>query len=191
MMMELDEALEVLAATRGEHIVMTTMSSVGAWPKFSDTPRDFAYLPSSMGQAVPLGLGLALAQPGLSVIVLSGDGSLLMNLGCVVTLACHSVPVRVLLLNNGLYEVTGGQAVAGASRTNYAGIARALGMDRVYSFTSKADWQRNAEECLSGPGPVFVELQICGKLGEATPSAPRGMAEQIARLQSTWQHHAE
>ena len=185
-MMELGEALEVLAATRGEYVVISTMSSVGAWAKFSDTPRDFAYLPSSMGQAVPLGLGLALAQPGLGVIVLSGDGGLLMNLGCLVTLACHSVPVYVLLLNNGLYEVTGGQTVAGASRTNYAGIASASGIDRVYSFTSKADWELNAADCLGGLGPVFVELQIRGKFGESTPAAPRSMAEQIARLQSTW-----
>ena len=85
-MMTLREALEGLAAARGDRVVVTTMASVGVWPQLSDTPRDFAYLPSSMGQAVPLGLGLALAKPGLGVIVVSGDGGLLMNLGCLVTL---------------------------------------------------------------------------------------------------------
>src|SRR5438045_4346290 len=106
--MTLREALEVLAAHRGDRVVITTMASVGVWPQLSDTPRDFAYLPSSMGQAVPLGLGLglalALARPGLGVVVVSGDGGLLMNLGCLVTLAQHDVPVTVVLIDNGLYE---------------------------------------------------------------------------------------
>ena len=56
-MMSLREALEVLAAHRGRHVVITTMSSVGVWPGLSDTPLDFAYIPSSMGQGPALGLG--------------------------------------------------------------------------------------------------------------------------------------
>src|ERR1700674_4641679 len=102
------EALEVLAAHRGDHLVLTTMSSVGIWPSLSDTPLDFAYLPSAMGQGPVLGLGLALAQPEHGVIVLNGDGSLLMNLGCLVTLANHPANIYLLILDNNLYEVTGG-----------------------------------------------------------------------------------
>src|SRR5438045_8901375 len=102
--MTLREALEVLAAHRGDRVVITTMASVGVWPLLSDSPRDFAYLPSSMGQAVPLGLGLALARQGLGVVVVSGDGGLLMNLGCLVPLAQPDVPVAVVLIDNGLEE---------------------------------------------------------------------------------------
>ena len=57
------QALEVLCKNRGDCIVVTTMSAVGIWPGLSDTPLDFAYLPSTMGQGPGLGLGLALAQP--------------------------------------------------------------------------------------------------------------------------------
>src|SRR6516162_2841008 len=117
-MMTLSDALAPLAAHRGDRVVMTTMSSVAVWPTLSDSPLDFHYIPSSMGQAVPLGLGLALARPGRGVVVVSGDGGLVMNLGCLVTLAQHAVPVCVLLIDNGLYEVTGGQAVVGAGKTD-------------------------------------------------------------------------
>ena len=78
-----------------------------------------------MGQGVPLGLGLCLAKPGLPVAVLVGDGGLLMNLGCLVTVAQFTLPLRILLIDNGLYEVTGGQPVANARRTDFASIARA------------------------------------------------------------------
>ncbi len=131
------EALEVLAAKRGDHVVITTMGSVAIWPQLSDTPRDFHYLPSSMGQGVPLGLGLCLAKPGLPVAVLTGDGGLLMNLGCLVTAAQFTVPLRILLIDNGLYEVTGGQVVANAGRTDFAAIARGAGIGRVYTCATR------------------------------------------------------
>ncbi len=181
-MMTHRQALEVLAAHRRDHVVITTMGSVALWPQLSDTPRDFHYLPSSMGQAVPLALGLCLARPGLPVAVLVGDGGLLMNLGCLVTAAQFAVPLRVLLIDNGLYEVTGGQPVANAGRTDFARIAEGAGLRRVYSCGSLPEWQACAAEVLSGPGPVFVWLKVLGERGRATPQAPRPMAEQIARL---------
>ena len=178
------EALEILAANRGDRVVITTMGSVGLWPKLSDTPRDFAYLPSSMGQAVPLGLGLALARPSLGVVVISGDGGLLMNLGCLVTLAQHEVPLTVVLIDNGLYEVTGGQPVPGAGTTDFAGIASACGIRRVRAFTTVDEWRAGAAESLAGSGPGFVGLKVLGVKGQATPSAPRPMAEQLRRLRA-------
>jgi thiamine pyrophosphate-dependent acetolactate synthase large subunit-like protein len=183
-MMTHRDALEVLAARRGGHVVVTTMGSVGIWPSLSDGPRDFHYLPSSMGQGVPLGLGLCLSRPGLEVAVLTGDGGLLMNLGCLVTAAQFAVPLRVLLIDNGLYEVTGGQAVANAGRTDFAAVARGAGFARVYACEARAEWEAVAGEVLTGPGPVFAWLKVQGERGKATPSAPRPMAEQIARLQA-------
>jgi thiamine pyrophosphate-dependent acetolactate synthase large subunit-like protein len=183
-MMTHREALEVLAANRGDHVVVTTMGSVAIWPQLSDTPRDFHYLPSSMGQGVPLGLGLCLAKPGLRVVVLVGDGGLLMNLGCLVTAAQFNVPLRILLIDNGLYEVTGGQDVPNASRTDFAAVARGAGIGRVYSCADRAAWETVATEVLDGPGPAFAWLKVRGERGKATPTAPRPMAEQIARLRA-------
>ena len=175
------DVLTVLAARRADRVVVSTMGSVGLWPALSDTPLDFAYLPSSMGQGVPLGLGLALAT-GRGVVVLSGDGSLLMNLGCLVTVANHPAPLTVLLFDNGLYEVTGGQAVAGAGRTDFAGLARAAGIARVYAFADLPAWTAGGDEVFAGAGPAFVWLKVEGEYGKKTPTAPRPMAEQITRL---------
>jgi thiamine pyrophosphate-dependent acetolactate synthase large subunit-like protein len=169
---------------RRQRLVVTTMASAGIWPKLSDSPLDFAYIPSAMGQAPTLGLGLALAQPQRGVIVINGDGCMLMNLGCLVTLANNPAPITMLIIDNGIYEVTGGQPVAGAGRTDFAGMARAAGTQRVYSFDNVADWKKQAPEALSGPGPVIIWIKVEARLGEKTPTPPRPMAEQIARLKN-------
>jgi len=181
-MMTQRDALLVLAKHRGQRIVVTTMSSAGIWPQFSDSPLDFAYLPSAMGQAPALGLGLALAQPKHGVIVINGDGCMLMSLGSLVTLANHPANIVVVIMDNGLYEVTGGQAHAGAGHTDYAMMARAAGISRVYAFDTLEDWQRGAPEALAGPGPVVIWMKVEGRLGQKTPKAPWPMAEQVARL---------
>ncbi len=135
-----------------------------------------------MGQAPALGLGLALAQPGRGVIVVNGDGCTLMNLGTLVTLANHPADVYLLILDNGLYEVTGGQPTAGTGHTDFALLARGAGIKRVYSFETLAVWRAGAAEALVGPGPVVLWLKVEGRLGQKTPKAPRPMAEQIERL---------
>ncbi len=183
-MMTLREALEVVALHRGQRIVVATMSSAGEWPKWSDTPLDFIYIPSAMGQAPSLGLGLALAQPERGVLVLNGDGCTLMNLGCLVTLAHHPANVFLLIVENGLYEVTGGQPTAGAGRVDFAELSRAAGIGRVYRFDRADAWRDGAAEALSGPGPVVVCLNVEGRVGQKTPKAPRPMSEQIARLRN-------
>lgn len=182
MTMTARQALEVLAAHRGPRIVVTTMTATGIWPALSDTNLDFAYIPSSMGQAPALGLGLALAHPDRGVIVVNGDGSTLMNLGCLVTLASHPADVYLLVLDNGLYEVTGGQPTAGSGRTDFATLARGAGISRTYTFGDADSWAQGAKEALSGPGPVVICLRIEGRLGQKTPKPHRPMSEQIARL---------
>src|SRR5437016_4550252 len=122
-MMTQREALEVLATHRRQQVVIAVMSAGGIWPSLSDTPLDFNYIPSSMGQGPALGLGLALAQPQRGVIVVNGDGCMLMNLGSLVTLANQPASIYLLIIDNGLYEVTGGQPHAGAGHADFAGLA--------------------------------------------------------------------
>ncbi|HTU19968.1 MAG TPA: thiamine pyrophosphate-dependent enzyme [Gemmataceae bacterium] len=181
-MMTLHEALVIVAAHRGQRVVIAAMSAAGVWPSLSDTPLDFIYIPSSMGQAPSLGLGLALAQPQRGVIVLNGDGCTLMNLGCLVTMAQHPANLYLLIVDNGLYEVTGGQPTAGAGRVDFAGLAQAAGIQRVYSYDSADAWRAGAAEALAGAGPVVICLKVEGRIGQKTPKAPRPMAEQLARL---------
>jgi sulfopyruvate decarboxylase subunit beta len=176
------QALEVLLPHRDQAVVITTMSSAGIWPQLSDSPLDFAYIPSAMGHGPELGLGLALAQPDRRVIVVNGDGCTLMNLGALVTLAQHSALLYLLILDNGLYEVTGGQSLPGGGQTNFAQLAHGAGIPRVYTFDTLDAWKAGAQEALHGPGPVFIWLKVEGRFGQKTPKAPRPMSEQIARL---------
>ncbi len=153
MTMTHQEALEVLAAHRGTHVAITTHGSVDPWVGLSDTPLDFAYVPAAMGQGPALGLGLALAQDRHGVVVVSGDGHLLMNLGCLVTLASHPANLYLIVVDNAAYEVTGGQPPPGAGRTDFAALARGAGIRRVYSFATVEQWRDGAAGALSGPDP--------------------------------------
>jgi thiamine pyrophosphate-dependent acetolactate synthase large subunit-like protein len=178
------EALEVLARHRGGRVVVSTMASILPWKELSDTPLDFSYLPSAMGQGPALGLGLALAQPERGVVVLNGDGSMLMNLGSLVTLAAHPAPVFLVVMDNAMYEVTGGQPTAGTGRVDFAGLARAAGIARVYTFDEAESWRAGSGEALSGSGPVFIWLKVEGRLGQKAPLPLRPMTDQISRLRA-------
>ena len=180
--MTIHEALEVLSVHRRDQIVIATMSAVGIWPSLSDTEADFSYIPSTMGQGPNLGLGLALSQKKRRVIVINGDGCMLMNLGCLATIADNPADLCTIVLNNGIYEVTGGQRTAGGGTTRFAEVARACGIEQSYRFTDTEEWRRAAAAVLEERGPVFIELVVEPRYGQATPLSPRAMNEQIERL---------
>ena len=86
------------------------------------------------------------------MIVVNGDGCTLMNLGCLVTLAHHPADVYLLVFDNQLYEVTGGQATAGTGHADFAAMARAAGIARVYKFDCAETWKAGAAEGAGRPG---------------------------------------
>jgi thiamine pyrophosphate-dependent acetolactate synthase large subunit-like protein len=106
-----------------------------------------------------------------------------MHLGSLVTLANQQANLYLLVIDNGLYEVTGGQQTAGTGHTDFAALARAAGIQRVYKFETLEAWRKGAAEALTGPGPVVIALKVEGHRGQMTPKPPRPMTEQIARLQ--------
>lgn len=161
--MPVQAALEHLASIRCDNdIVITNQSSARLWPRLSQHALDFNYNPSNMGGAIPLALGLALAQPDRHIIVLSGDGSLLMNLGCLVTVtASGATNLSILLLDNGMYEVTGGQKTpASDSLIDCAGLARAAGFGNVQQFWELDDWQARSGSFFAAGGPRFACLTV-------------------------------
>src|SRR5262249_50600971 len=146
-----------------------------------------AYIPSAMGHAPDFGLGLALAQPRHGVVVVNGDGCMLMNLGSLVTLASHPANVYLLIFDNGQYEVTGGQPTVGSGGIDSAGLARSAGIQRVYTFDSLERWKAGAAEVVSGPGPVVAWLKVEAKAGQKTPKPPRPITEAVERLRRALQ----
>ena len=163
--MPLVPALEVLVPLRRDRIVVTTMGAAREWPKLSQHPLDFHYIPSAMGGAPPLGLGLALAAPAREVLVLNGDGAMLMNLGALVTIvASRARNITLVMLENGIYEVTGGQQTAAATvehaKVDLASMAQAAGFASVQRFDELAAWQHGATGVLESPGPRFIVLAV-------------------------------
>jgi thiamine pyrophosphate-dependent acetolactate synthase large subunit-like protein len=157
----LDQFLRVLHEARTDEVVVTAMSAAPEWQGLSDSPLDLNYIPSSMGQAPAVGLGIALARPERRVIVINGDGCLLMNLGILVTIA-EAAPRNFALLNmeNGVYEFTGCQPVAGSGRVSFTGLARSAGWPAVHEYADADSFAREIRHVVSGPGPVFVNLKL-------------------------------
>lgn len=179
------DALRILADRCGDdQIVVTNQGSARIWPKLRRRPLDFHYNPSTMSGAIPLALGLALAQPRRDVLAISGDGSLLMSLGSVVTVVGSGVTnLTVVLLDNGLYEVTGGQETPAArSAVDYAGLARAAGFPSTAEFCDLTDWQARAADVLALPGPRFIRLVVSAAPHEYLTSSTPPLVEQLADL---------
>ncbi len=186
--MPLVPALEVLVALRQDRVVVTTMAAAHEWPKLSQHALDFHYVPSAMGQAPALGLGVALAQPKREVLVINGDGGMLMNLGCLVTIVASGAKnLTLVVLDNGIYEVTGGQQTAAASvpgnvQVEFAGLARGAGFTSVSSFDRLDLWQREAADALDARGPRFIVLAVEPVGPNYHLEAPGPMAERLARF---------
>lgn len=181
--MPLLAALEAIAELRGDQIVVTTMGAAREWPKLSQHPLDFHYLPSAMGHAPMIALGLALSQPQREVIAFNGDGCMLMSLGCLVTIAASGAKnLTLVVLENGIYEVTGGQKTAGAgAEVDFAAIAGAAGFPSVFRFDDLANWRQQAAAVLRAPGPRFVSLAV-EPVGADYLLPPPAMKAQIERF---------
>jgi sulfopyruvate decarboxylase subunit beta len=181
--MPLVAALDVLRDRRRDEIVVTTMGAAREWPRISQHPLDFHYIPSAMGHAPMLGLGLALAQPQRSVIVLNGDGCTLMSLGCLVTIvASRATNLTLVVLENDIYEVTGGQETAAAAAgVDFAGLARAAGFQSVASFADVDTWRASVDETLTLPGPRFVLLRVA-PVEDYELTSPGPILERVERF---------
>ena len=181
--MPLVPALQTLHRLRDQQVVVTTMGTAREWPKLSHHSLDFHYLPSAMGHAPALALGVALARPQREVIVLNGDGCMLMSLGCLATIRASGVSnYTLIVVDNGIYEVTGGQPTAGgAVDFDYAAAASAAGFPVAERFAEIDDWQRRAEEVLQRPGPRFVHWLV-EPVENYQLRSPGPMAERLERF---------
>ena len=189
--MPLNGALAALRAERrDDDVVISAMGAAREWMTLGTHPLDWVFVPSSMGQATSLGLGLALAQPQRRVIVLNGDGSTLMNLGSLVTITAEQPANLVIVtLNNGVYEVTGAQPTPGAAggrkagdRVDYVGLARACGFRSVFRFAALADWTTGLKGVLNAAGPTFALLDVAPVPGARGPRSPGATGERARRF---------
>jgi sulfopyruvate decarboxylase subunit beta len=160
-MMKRDDCLKALARhVTDADIVLPVYSTAFDW--IDIRPHPLNYLShGAMGLASSHALGLALGRPDKRVIVLDGDGSLLMNLGSLVTIAAAAPPnLYHFVLENGTYEANGGHPIPGRDSIDFAGFARSAGYRVVHGFSDLDIFEQQIGALLSEPGPTFVDMKI-------------------------------
>src|SRR5437763_13902600 len=145
------EALEALYPDLERHIVVTMMGAVAAELYTLGHRHNFFYLEQAMGLASSMGLGIAMVMPEHKVIVIDGDGSLLMNLGTLSTMARYKPGnlLHIVFDNESLLSV-GGFPTATSTGTDLAGIARASGVPCVLEANTPESPKAAVTEALSG-----------------------------------------
>jgi thiamine pyrophosphate-dependent acetolactate synthase large subunit-like protein len=131
-------------------------------------PQNF-YMLGSMGLACPIALGVALAQPRRRVVALEGDGSLLMQLGCLATIAMLKPKnLLIVVMDNGSYQITGGQPTATALGTDLVTIARGAGLAQSAWAADEAMFEELVGRALTQDGPWVIAVRIDDKPGVGT-----------------------
>jgi phosphonopyruvate decarboxylase len=166
-MMKRDECLKSLAKHHSDEIVVSTYSAAFEWIVIKPSPLNYIS-PGAMGQASSHALGFALGRPDKRVLVLDGDGSLLMNLGSLVTIA-NAAPTNLIhfVCENGCYEVNGGHPIPGQGHLSFANMAKAAGYRSVHEFDELTSFEECIADILQEEGPVFVDLKV--EQGEVYP----------------------
>jgi thiamine pyrophosphate-dependent acetolactate synthase large subunit-like protein len=127
-------------------------------------PQNF-YMLGSMGLTIPIALGVAIAQPKRHVIALEGDGSLLMQLGCLGTVAARAPKnLTIVVWDNGIYQITGGQPTASAATVDLVAAARACGLNDSAWAADEQEFDRLIDKAFGG-GPSLIAARIDDKPG--------------------------
>jgi thiamine pyrophosphate-dependent acetolactate synthase large subunit-like protein len=128
-------------------------------------PQNF-YMLGSMGLGFPIALGVALAQPQRRVFGLEGDGSLLMQMGCLATIATLKPKnLTMIVMDNGIYQITGAQPTPAAAVADIVAIAAASGLSNSAWAADEEDFERLVEQSLSASGPTLIGVRIDDKPG--------------------------
>jgi thiamine pyrophosphate-dependent acetolactate synthase large subunit-like protein len=132
-------------------------------------PQNF-YMLGSMGLACPIALGVALAQPERGVIALEGDGSILMALGCLATIAnVKPRNLTIIIMDNGLYQITGKQVTATGGVTDIVAVARGAGIAASEWIRDTAHFDALMGRSFRDGGPVLLAAKIDDQPGAVQP----------------------
>jgi thiamine pyrophosphate-dependent acetolactate synthase large subunit-like protein len=125
-------------------------------------PQNF-YMLGSMGLTVPIALGVATAQPDRYVVALEGDGSLLMQLGTLGTVATLA-PRNLLIVvwDNGIYQITGSQKTLTSGAVDLVAVARGCGIEKSAWAADEAHFDTLVDDALAGSGPAFIAVHTDG-----------------------------
>ena len=164
-MFDSEDMFRAFQPHRDESIVIVTGTSGRSWLDVTTKPERDLTLQGAMGQTTSAALGFALSQPKERVVLFDSEGSLLMNMGILATIAGKK-PNNFFhfLMDNECYATTGGQPVPNAQDINYAGMAREAGYAASYEFDNLEDFTNNIEQIMKQTGPVFVAMKVVPKI---------------------------
>ena len=158
------DAIDALVARSSGAVTVTTEQAIGAWraavPEPANEIPDHLDVVGCMGSASTIALGIALAQPHRTVIIIDGDGSLLMQLGSLVTIA-GAAPANLFhfVFENGVYETSGSQPLPGEGRFDLTEMARAAGYAESLRFVDATRFSSELPSLLQRRGPIFVSVR--------------------------------
>lgn len=157
------EAVKAILDKRGDALLVTGLGSSSYDAGVHDNLNTF-YLWGAMGGAAMIGLGLALAQPDRRVLVLTGDGEMLMGLGSFATIGAERVKnLAIAVLDNELYAETGMQPTHTARGVDLAGMAKAAGFSVARNVRTMAELETEIGSIYDSAGPVFVNVKVSSK----------------------------
>lgn len=185
-MMRRLEALEAVYPDLEDRVVVTIMGAVAAELQSLGHRPSFFYLQHAMGLASSMGLGLALSCPHEAVVVLDGDGSLLMNLGGLTTFARYRPPnlTHVVFDNESLLSV-GGFPTATSTGSDLAGVARAAGVPRVEEAATPDELAQHLRTALAGSELTTIVAKV--EAHYAPPPATTGFVTELGLLENRFQ----
>jgi len=159
--MKTREALTVLAKHRGDAIVVCALGmAANEWWAVTKSEDSF-YMHGGMGFAASFALGLATALPTARVWVLNSDGSLSMNLGCLLTEAGQQpVNLKHFVVDNQSYQTVDTMPMVNQDNADYAAIAKGAGIRQVATIDNLADLEKKTPEIVAAPGPYFIRLRV-------------------------------
>jgi len=155
------KVVETLLADRGDLLVIGGLGAP-AWDitAAGDHPNNFPMW-GAMGGAAVLGLGLALAQPKRRVLVVTGDGEMLMGIGSLATIGISKAPnLSIVVLDNEAYGETGQQDTATKHGVSLSGIARACAIKDCRDVNTMAEVQALRDRIHQGGGSLFAQIKI-------------------------------
>lgn len=175
------DALKAVYPRLERRAVVTNMGAVAAELQSIGHRPNFFYLQHAMGLASSIGLGIALARPELEVVVFDGDGSVLMNLGGLTTLARYRPPnlVHVIFDNESLLSV-GGFPTATATGSDLAGMAAAAGIPRTGTV-------RTLEEFTAAFDAALAAEELTTLVAKVEEKGPKGFVTELGLLENRFQ----
>ena len=146
---------------RGNAIVTAQGTAGRHWGDISDQPSRDISLGGAMGHTTSAAFGLALGLPDEKVVLFDAEGSLLMNLGVLASIAGKKPANFVhFVLDNECYATTGGQPVPNSAEIDYAAMAKGAGYLSAYNFDDLEDFATSIEDIMQEDGPILIAIKV-------------------------------